>query len=238
MDEISNELNNFHNFEYKKDNYKFNNNHNFIQEPLQKITNIENKTNSAIFDNGEIKENELYKFFKNPEKPLPQIYGIKLEDIENRIKYITYKLVNISVSLEEIDINDRNEFLENGKNIEEESTIFSKELYKKLIMVFSNKYGALDRNENEKRLLSSWFNQSLIIDESHNNNKFKRYFFEYFCKKEVNRIKDYIHIDSKWEHIFSKNNYNFEKLFSDLTQLYTKSLFYPEKVIELKKPEN
>lgn len=47
-----------------------------------------------------------------------------------------------------------------------------------------------------------------------------------------------IKIDSKWEHIFSKNNYNFEELFSDLTQLYTESSFYPEKVIELKKAEN
>ena len=61
MDEINNELNNFHNFEYKKDIYRFNNYNkknndsykcNF--ETLQKSSNIENKPNNIIFDNNEI----------------------------------------------------------------------------------------------------------------------------------------------------------------------------------------
>lgn len=55
---------------------------------------------------------------------------------------------------------------------------------------------------------------------------------------ELYRIRNYIQNTNEWEEIFIKYKYNFEKLFSDLIQLYTETIFYSEKKIELKSVEN
>ena len=55
---------------------------------------------------------------------------------------------------------------------------------------------------------------------------------------ELYRIRNYIQNTNKWEEIFIKYKYNFEKLFSDLIQLYTETIFYSEKKMELKSVEN
>jgi hypothetical protein len=125
MNEINNELNNFHNFEYKpinkinnQNNEKYNNGNNKIS--IQK--NVNDKIiNKNIHNNkNKIEEKTYLQYFKEPEKPLYQIYGIKLEDIERRNSYIINKLINISVDLEEeYNINERNSFFEILKNIGE-----------------------------------------------------------------------------------------------------------------------
>ena len=125
MNEINNELNNFHNFEYKpinkinnQNNEKYNNVNNKIS--IQK--NVNDKIiNKNIYNNkNKIEEKTYLQYFKEPEKPLYQIYGIKLEDIERRNSYIINKLINISVDLEEeYNINERNSFFEILKNIGE-----------------------------------------------------------------------------------------------------------------------
>lgn len=239
MNEINNELKNFHNFEYKKENNGFTN-YNKDNNLFQINDNIENKSRYIIFKNYGIDENNFYKYFKNPEKPLYQIHAIKLEDIENRNSYITLKLVNISDRLEEININYRNKFLENVKYIGEKSNKLSMELFKLLKIWFKKNYPGiiLDLNKEEKRALSSWFNQSLIINASNKDDLFKRPFFEYMCKQKINEVKNYIQIDSKFRDIFEKNSYDLEKLYSDLTQLYTEAFFYSEKEIKLIKVEN
>ena len=241
LDEIKNELSNFHNFEYKKKDDLLNNynveekiNDNNISKPEKINKSLENKSN--IYNNR--KEENTYKnYLKKPEKDLYQINGIKLEDIETRNKFIVNKLINMSVNLEEIDIKERNKFLENIKYISDEAIRFSGELADLLKKEFQNNYPNLkiDDSEKMKRVLSSWFNQSLIIDESKNN---KRPFFDYFSKIEINRIKNYTQINSNLKNIFSKNSYDFEKLFSDLLQLNTETIFYSEKKIIPKKVDN
>lgn len=241
INEINNEFNQLKITVFnKKDNgnahYKGeeNINHNEISKPEKINKSLENK--NKIYQKR--KEEITYKnYLKNPEKPLYQVYGIKLEDIETRSSFITTKLINISVDLEEINFQERNLFLENTKNIGEQSIKFSSELSELLKSEFQKQYQNtnLDNSDKMKRILSSWFNQSLILDESNNN---KRLFFDYFSCKEINRIKNFIQTNSKSQNIFSKNKYNYEKLFSDLIQLYTESLFYSEKEITFQKVEN
>ena len=168
MNEINNELNNFHNFEYKpinkinnQNNEKYNNGNNKIS--IQK--NVNDKIiNKNIHNNkNKIEEKTYLQYFKEPEKPLYQIYGIKLEDIERRNSYIINKLINISVDLEEeYNINERNSFFEILND-------FLKYEFKKKYQNLN-----LENNEKIKRELSSWYNQSLIIDESDHN--YKRFF--------------------------------------------------------------
>jgi len=241
INEINNELSNFQYFEFKKKENEFVNNneeenisYNDISKTAKINKSLENK--NKIYHNK--KEEITYKkYMKNPEKPLYQIYGIKLEDIETRSHFIANKLINVSFDLEEIDIKERNIFLENVKNIGKHSINFSKELSELLKSEFQKQYqnANLDNSDTIKRMLSSWFNQCLILDESNNN---KRPFFDYFCYNEMNRIKNFIQTNSKSQNIFSKNMYNYEKLFSDLVQLYTESLFYSEKEISFRKDEN
>ena len=246
MNKIIDEFNNFHNFEFKLRENSFNNDkeksnldiNNFSQQK-QNNNKIENKQNNVVFNNNRKILNNNLNYFKEPEKPLYQINGIKLEDIESRNSYITNKLINITVDIEEeISINERNKFLENVKNIADESDKFSKELCNLLKLEFKKKYHNIhcDNSENSRRALSSWFNQSLIFEEPNENNK--RLFFEYKCGIEKNRINKYIQNNSECNKIFLNHNYNYQNLFSDLTQLYSESIFYSEKKIELKRVEN
>jgi hypothetical protein len=239
LDLINNELKSFHNFEYipKINEYdKYNeskihfNNYSHLIETNTKIESIYSPHSNDLNEE---------KYFKNPERNLYQIYGIKLEEIENKYKYIINKLINISINIEEkIGEDIRNKFLENVKFIGEISLNFSQVLLNILKSKFLKKYQNifLDNNQTRKRALSSWYNQSLVFDESEKNQK--RLFFVDKCKSENFRIIKYNIIDPQIKGIFSNNLYNFQLLFSDLTQLYTEAKLYSEKVIEFKKVEN
>ena len=237
-----NEINNFHNFEYINKNFEMpsysKKYENKTDIPVTEIINDNLDNKNVIFNNNRSKIIINEKFLKKPEKPLYQICGIKLEDLQDRHKYITDKLTKFNEEFEDISIEDRNKFFEIIKSIGEEASKFSKELTTLLKFEFQkqNKGVVLDdNNETTKRALSSWFNQSLIINEK---NFKKRPFFDYYCKEPINKIKNNIPTNKKWEKILSKNLYNFENLFSDLTQLYTEANFYSEKEITLRKIEN
>lgn len=102
----------------------------------------------------------------------------------------------------------------------------------KLIKEFYIRYNKHGFNsviyENAIIELSSWVNQSLIIGNSNKNIKDLRYFFEYHCNEEIDRIKN-IKIKNNFEIFFEKEAYDFRKLFVHLSQLYTEIQLYSGK---------
>lgn len=221
----------------KNDNYLNNNKDeiNFINNNKDEINLIKNSNNNI---SAEIKnKNDLEKLFQTPKNKLYQNYAIKLDDIENNSLHIINKVIKISQSIEdEINDDERNNFLLSVGNISRVAHNFSNELSEILIKKFiveCNEFSSIIY-EKAKIELSSWANQALTIDESNKDLKYLRYFYGYYTHKEKSRIINYIKSDETVNSILNKNNYDFYNLFRDLTQLYTEALLYSEKDIVLK----
>ena len=268
MNDLINELNYFKNFEYinknKREinskidiNDKVNHYHSFISEknPNNNFINksFNNNTNNIIDSNiilsksmniinNQKIEQINSEIFLNEISNLFEVNSIRLENIENKNKYINNKIINISNIFEDSDkLIERNEFLYSVGNIARQAHSFSYELAELLINKFNekNKFSSIIY-EKAKVELSSWVNQSLIIINGNDNNDIKdaRKFYDLYCKKEINKIMDYIKIEEKFIIIYNKFNFNFLKLFRDLSQLYTEVLLYSGKNIEIKYCEN
>ena len=263
MNEIISILNNCNNFEYQNEeklqeaikNEKsinreiiINNSINNINEGNSKIQDSNNKEdNKASIVNSKININDIKIdeftniqkikkeiLFKLPENKLYERYAIKLQDIQNKSRYIIEKIINITQNLED-NLNEKNRFLISVGQIARICDNFSKNLFDILLSKFneSNKFNTIIY-EKAKIELSSWVNQCLNIDNFYKNIKDMRYFYEYYCQQENQRIEKYIYNNDFLESIFKQENFNFQNLFSILSQLYTEILIYSEKDIEIK----
>ena len=200
-----------------------------------------NKKEISCINNNYIAEKEiskdLGKIFQSPKNKLYQNYAIKLEYIDNFSLYIINKVINISHIIEdEIDEEQRNNYLFSVGNIARVAHNYSNELAEILIKKYLDEYNEFSSiiYENAKIELSSWVNQSLIIDESNKDMKYLKNFYRYYTDKEKSRITNYIIPDEKVISILDKNYYDFGILFRDLSQLYTETQLYSEKDISLK----
>jgi hypothetical protein len=177
--------------------------------------------------------------FKTPKNKLYEKYAIKLEDIDNNCHYIINKIIEISQNIEdEIDDDIKNKFLFSVGNIARIAHNYANELTEILIGEFQkeNKFSSIIY-EKAKIELSSWVNQSLIIENSNKEMKYLRKFYEHYSNEEKSRINRYILSDEKANSILNQNNFNFYNLFRDLSQLYTEALIYSEKEIILQYAE-
>ena len=194
-------------------------------------------------------DNNIEKqLFQKPENKLYQDFSIKLTNISNKNQYINQKIKEISNNIEDkINLEERDKFLISVAHIAREADNYSKELCEILIQRFYNEYkefSSINYN-NAKTELSSWVNQSLIKDESkddikdESNDDIKdlRCFYNYYCEKEKKRIQKYLNLDSKIEKILNIHNFNLQKLFRILSQLYTEVLLFSDKNIYLKYTE-
>ena len=208
-------------------------NDNYLNNNKDEINFIKNNNISEEIK----KKNDLEKLFQTPKNKLYQNYAIKLDDIENNSLYIINKVIKISQSIEdEINDDERNNFLLSVGNIARVAHNFSNELSEILIKKFINEGNEFSSiiYEKAKIELSSWANQALTIDESNKDLKYLRYFYGYHTHKEKSRIINYIKLDETVNSILNENNYDFYNLFRDLSQLYTEALIYSEKDIVLK----
>ena len=165
--------------------------------------------------------------YQNPTKQLYQNYGIKLDTIKSKNLLIREEIKKYSLKFEddENNIPKRNKYLETVSNISSYAIEYSYKLIDILLKKFfeKNKFKSIIY-ERAKDEFSSWVNQSLSIESSQ-----KIIFFEKYCLEELqisplNRI------------ILKDNNLlqHFRKLFIDLCQLFTLTLLFSEKEIELK----
>ena len=224
---------------------------------LNIIKNIQNKEKIFFEKMKEIKtefENFLnfdIQMFQKPENKLYKEFSINLTDIINKNKYIIQKIEKISYNIEEeIKLNERNnledklklderdKFLISVACVAEEADIYSKKLFKILKEKFYDENeGFSPKKYNEHKIeISSWVNQSLIKDESNDDIKDLRLFYKYHCEKENKRIQKYLNLDSSIN-ILKKHNFDFQKLFRILSQLYTEVLLFSDKNIYLKYTE-
>ena len=198
---------------------------------VNKISNINN-----IFNN-KSKEIDNIKIFQKPKYKLYQKYAIKLDNIINKNKYIIQKIEEISNNLEDgIDINQRNNFLFFVSYISREAHNYSNELAEILIQQFYKDYNNEINSINYYKVkteLSSWVNQSLIIDYSEDFEDLRN-FYTYYCQKEQKRIQNYLKLDSSSNSILNDHNFDLQKLFRCLSQLYTEVLLFSDKNIYLK----
>ena len=218
-----------------------NNNENKKSINVNNIPN--NNINIKAFGNNrenEIKDNYI-QMFQKPKNKLYQDFSIKLTDISNKNQYIIQKIEEISNKIEDkINPDERNKYLISIAHIAREADNYSKELCEILIQRFYKEYkefSSISYNK-AKTELSSWVNQSLIKDESNDDIKDLRCFYNYYCEKENIRIQKYLNLDS------NNSNYNsilkdftFQKLFRFLSQLYTEVLLFSDKNIYLKYTE-
>ena len=165
--------------------------------------------------------------YQNPTKQLYQNYGIKLDTIKAKNLLIREEIKKYALKFEddENNIPKRNKYLETVSNISSYGIEYSYKLIDILLKKFyeKNKFKSIIY-ERAKEEFSSWVNQSLSIESSQ-----KIIFFEKYCLEELqisslNRIilKDSILLQ------------HYRKLFIDLCQLFTLTLLFSEKEIELK----
>ena len=243
--------NNSNNKDYKNDNT--NNNCNLNENNNSKTNNTTTNNNNNINtntkpSNNDNRENEINQknkpnikgddenIFQKPKNKLIQNYSIKLPDLCNKNQYIIQKIEEISNNIEDkLNLKERNEYLISIATIARVADNYSKELCEILIQKFYkeyNKFSSIIYNK-AKTELSSWVNQSLIIEKSDEDIKDLRYFYNYYCHKENKRIQKYL-IDSNYSSILKDHNFNLEKLFRFLSQLYTEVLLFSDKKIYLK----
>ena len=221
-------------------------NKNSIIPILNIIKNIKNKEKMFFEKMKELKtefENLLnldIKMFQKPENKLKQEFSINLPDIIKKNKYIIDKIEAISHHIEkEINLDERNNFLIPIKFIAREADNYSKELceiLKKRFYEENKEFSSICYNK-DKTKLSSWVNQSLIKDESNDDIKDLRRFYKYYCEKENKKIPKYLNLDSRIVFILKRHNFDFQKLFRILSQLYTEVLLFSDKKIDLKYAE-
>ena len=203
------------------------------ENQINNLNNINQKRESDFKDNN-------IQIFQKPKNKLYQNFSINLPNISNKNQYIIQKIEDISNNIEdELNLDERNNFLISIALIAREADNYSKELCEILIQRFYKEYKEfISINYNKaKTELSSWVNQSLIKDESNEDIKDLRYFYNYYCEKENKRIQKYLKLDSSIDFILKNHNFNFQKLFSLLSQLYTEVLLFSDKNIYLKYTE-
>ena len=209
----------------------------FFEKMKEIKTEFENLLNLDIKDN--IKDNNI-KMFQKPENKLYKEFSINLPDIIKKNKYIIDKIEAISHHIEkEINLDERNNFLIPIKFIAREADNYSKELceiLKKRFYEENKEFSSICYNK-AKTELSSWVNQSLIKDEPNDDIKDLRRFYKYYCEKENKKIQKYLNLDSSIDFILEKHNFDFQKLFRILSQLYTEVLLFSDKKIDLKYAE-
>ena len=201
------------------------------KDNLNKSINLVSKTKN-ILESSNNKENAP-KIFKESIMNLYERYSLKKENIENKMKYIINKIINICYNLEDSKkMNERNIFIFSIGHIAREAVNFSYDLAEILLKKFYENHNFSSIiYEKAKIEFSSWVNQSLCFLD---NNKDFRVFFDIYCKKEINRIKKYLKNEQKIEQFYNDINFNFTILFRDLSQLYTEVLLCSEKSIQLK----
>ena len=207
--------------------YEFNNNINNLSKSMNNINNPKmNRENSEMFSN-EISS-------------LIEVNSIQLENIENKNKYIQNKIIDISNKFEDCNkLKERDLFLFSVSNIARKAHSYSYELAELLIKKFNEKNTLSSIiYEKAKVELSSWVNQSLIILNDNNDIRDIRKFYDFHCKNEIKRIADSIKIEEKIKIFYNESSFTFQKLFRNLSQLYTEVLFYSGKNIEIKYIEN
>ena len=205
------------------------------------FNNRENEINNAYNINQKNKidiNGDDEKIFQEPKNKLIQNYSIQLTDISNKNQYIIQKIEEISNKIEDkFSLNERNNYLISIAHIAREADNYSKELCDILIQKFDKKYKKFSSiiYDKAKTELSSWVNQSLIIEKSDEDIKDLRKFYNIYCQKEYKRIQKYLTND--YNPILDEHNFNLEKLFRFLSQLYTEILLFSDKNIYLKYTE-
>ena len=205
---------------------------------INSFNNRENEINKAYNINqksGKSVEGDDEKIFQEPKNKLIQNYSIKLTDISNKNQYIIQKIEEISNKIEDkISLNERNNYLISIAHIAREADNYSKELCDILIQKFDKKYKKFSSiiYDKAKTELSSWVNQSLIKEKSNEDIKDLRKFYNIYCQKEYKRIQKYL--NNSYNFILDEHNFNLEKLFRFLSQLYTEILLFSDKNIYLK----
>ena len=202
------------------------------------FNNRENEINNAYNINQKNKidiKGDDEKIFQEPKNKLIQNYSIQLTDISNKNQYIIQKIEDISYKIEnKISLEERNNYLISIAHIAREADNYSKELCDILIQKFEKKYKKFSSiiYDKAKTELSSWVNQSLIIEKSDEDIKDLRKFYNIYCQKENQRIQKYL--NNSYNSILDDHNFNLEKLFRFLSQLYTEVLLFSDKNIYLK----
>ena len=224
---------------------------NGYKKPTIKNTNTKPSNNDNIKSFGYNRENEINqknktnikgddeKIFQKPKNKLIQNYSLKLTDLSNKNHYIIQKIEEISNNIEDkLNLNERNKYLISIATIAREADNYSKQLCEILIQKFYKEYDKFSSiiYDKAKTELSSWVYQSLIIEKSNEDIKDLRYFYNYYCQKENKRIQKYL-TDSDYNSILNEHNFNLEKLFRFLSQLYTEVLLFSDKNIYLKYTE-
>ena len=178
--------------------------------------------------------------FQKPENKLYKEFSINLTDVINKNKYIIQKIEKISYNIEDkLKLDERDQFLISVACVAREADNYSKYLFK----ILKEKFYDENKNFNPKKYnehkieISSWVNQSLIKDESNDDIKDLRLFYKYLCEKENKRIQKFLNLDSSIYIILKKHNFDFQKLFRILSQLYTEVLLCSDKNIYLKYAE-
>ena len=191
------------------------------------ITN-NHSTNNNIKDK-EIKCSPNIKIFQSIDKELYQTYAIKLNTIKIKNTKIRENIKNYSLKLEddEKNIAKRNKYLEGVANL----SIFAHEYSYKLLDILLQQFNKNNKfktiiYEKAKEEFSSWVNQSLQIESSQ-----KIYFFENLCSKEFQYSPIYRSIKDNKDKILLEH---YSRLFIDLCELFTESLLFSERDIELK----
>ena len=205
-------------------------------ELLNHLKNLESFED--LFISQEMKnnnQNEIeIELFQEPKKNLYQRNAIRIENIENKSRYIIKKITNISQNIEGINIEKRDEYLILVGFLAREAHNYAYELIRILIEEFYKKHTFNTIIfERAKVELSSWVNQSLIINKSNKEIKDLRNFYEYYSKNKFINIQYFNSSDELFEKAFTKENYNFQDLFRDLCQLYSEVLLFSENNIDI-----
>jgi len=223
-----------------KQNYKcfldeFNRLKDTIEKLLEKKSQnpmIQNIQNPNPYDNTKrkdisIKASPNIKIFQSNTKQLYQTYAIKLETIKLKNTKIRDDIIRYSLKLEddEKDIPKRNKYLENVANLVVDAYTYSYKLIDTLLKEFHNRNNTFKTiiYERAKEKFSSWVNQTLQIESTQ-----KISFFENNCSQEF--------ISSAFNKTTKDNILlqHFYRLFIDLCILFTETILYSEKDIELK----
>ena len=185
----------------------------------QKERERERKIFSIVSPNKYIYQNTTKQFYQNN--------GIKLDTIKTKNSLIREEIKKYSLKFEddENNIPKRNKYLETVSNISSYAIEYSYQLIEILLKKFyeKNKFKSVIY-ERAKEEFSSWVNQSLSIESSQKVNFFEKYCLEELQTSSLNRIilKDNILLQ------------HYKRLFIDLCQLFTLTLIFSEKEIELK----
>ena len=213
--------------------------YNLFLEEIDRIKGImeiilpkQSKNSASNFPNDSTREKEIsqkstpnIKLYKNQEEQLYEKDGIKLDTIESKNSKIREEIQNYSLYFEDKvkDIQKRDKFLEMVANI----AVLADEFSYKLIGILQKNFSEERKfetiiYERAKTKFSAWVNKRLGIESSQ-----RIKFFEDNCSKEFKSFL--INIKEKDKSLLEYYN----KLFVDLCELFTISLLYSEKDIEL-----